>query len=106
MSDDCDHAAGSADVVILQQNAVGQAGAVVAAAADLDCGLLEDTHARRGLARVDEHGLGALEHRGHLMRIGGDTAHALQVVERHALARKQHAIDDLARAAGTQAVEE
>lgn len=25
------------------------------------------------------------------MRIGGDTAHALQVVERHALARKQHA---------------
>ena len=25
------------------------------------------------------------------MRIGSDTAHALQIVERHALARKQHA---------------
>ena len=64
---------------------------MVAAAADLDRGLLEDAHARRGLARVDKHGLGALERRGHLVRIGSDTAHALQVVERHALARKQHA---------------
>ena len=47
---------------------------------------LLDSLARRGLTRVDEHGLGALERRGHLVRIGGNAAHALQVVERHALA--------------------
>lgn len=38
-----------------------------------------------------KHGLGTLERRCHSVRIGSDTAHALQVVERHALARKQHA---------------
>ena len=64
---------------------------MVAATADLDCRLFKHTHARCGLARVDEHGLGALERCSHLVRIGSDAAHALQVVERHTLARKQHA---------------
>ena len=85
------HAAGGIDMVVLEHDGRRQVVTVVAAAADLDRGFLEDTHARRGLARIDEHGLGALEHRSHLMCIGSDTAHALQVVERHALARKQHA---------------
>lgn len=58
---------------------------------DLDCRLFKHTHARCGLARVDKHGLSALERRGHAVRVGSDAAHALQVVERHALARKQHA---------------
>ena len=85
------HATGGIDVVVLEHDGRRQVVAVVAAAADLDRRLLKHAHARRGLARVDEHGLGALERRSHLVRIGSDTAHALQVVERHALTRKQHA---------------
>ena len=84
-------AAGKVDVVVLEHDGRRQVVTVVAAAADLDRGLLEDAHARRGLARVDEHGLGSLERRGHAVRVGSDAAHALQVVERHALTRKQHA---------------
>ena len=85
------HATGGIDVVVLEHDGRRQVVTVVAAAADLDCGLLEDTHARRGLARVDKHGLGALERSCHPMRVSSDAAHALQVVERHALARKQYA---------------
>ena len=85
------HATGGVDVVVLEHDSRRQVIAVVAATADLDCGLLEDAHARRGLARVDKHGLGALERSRHPMRVSSDAAHALQVVERHALARKQYA---------------
>jgi len=85
------HATGGVDVVVLEHDGRRQVVAMVAAAADLNRRLLENAHARRGLACVDKHGLGTLERRCHSVRIGSDTAHALQVVERHALARKQHA---------------
>ena len=85
------HATGGIDVVVLEHDGRRQVVTVVAAAADLDRGLLEDAHARRGLARIDKHGLGALERSRHPMRVSSDAAHALQVVERHTLARKQHA---------------
>ena len=85
------HATGGIDVVVLEHDGRRQVVAVVAAAADLDRCLLKHAHARRGLTRVDKHGLGALERRGHAVRVGSDAAHALQVVECHALTRKQHA---------------
>ena len=85
------HATGGIDVVVLEHDSRRQVIAVVAATADLDCRLFKHTHARCGLARVDKHGLGALERSRHPMRVSSDAAHALQVVERHALARKQHA---------------
>ena len=78
-------------MVVLEHDGRRQVVAVVAAAADLNRRLLKHAHARRGLARVDEHGLGSLERCGHAVRVGSDAAHALQVVECHALARKQHA---------------
>ena len=80
------HATGSVNVVVLEHDGRRQVVTVVAAAADLNRRLLKHAHARRGLARVDEHGLGSLERRGHAVRVGSDAAHALQVVERHALA--------------------
>ena len=85
------HATGGIDVVVLEHDGRRQVVTVVAAAANLNRRLLKHAHARRGLARVDEHGLGSLERRGHAVCIGSDAAHALQVVERHALTRKQHA---------------
>ena len=85
------HTTGGVDVVVLEHDGRRQVVAMVAAAADLNRRLLENAHARRGLACVDKHGLGTLERRCHSVRIGSDTAHALQVVGRHALARKQHA---------------
>ena len=85
------HATGGIDVVVLEHDGRRQVVAVVATAANLNRRLFKHTHTRRGLARVDEHGLGTLERRGHAVRVGSDAAHALQVVECHALARKQHA---------------
>ena len=53
--------------------------------------LFEHAHARRGLACIHKLGLCTLEGLRHAARIGGDAAHALQVVEGNALARKQDA---------------
>ena len=85
------HAARGGDVVVLQQHPVGEVVAVVAPAAAPDGLLLEHAHVRRGLARVHQLGAAALEQRGNAVRVGGDAAHALQVVQGHALARQQHA---------------
>ena len=85
------HAARGGDVVVLQQHPVGEVVAVVAPAAAPDGLLLEHAHVRRGFARVHQLGGAALKQRGHAVRVGGDAAHALQVVQGHALARQQHA---------------
>ena len=85
------HAACGGDVVVLQQHPVGEVVAVVASAAAPDGLLLEHAHVRRGFARIHQLGGAALEQRGDAVRVGGDAAHALQVVQGHALARQQHA---------------
>ncbi len=82
---------GSADVVVLEHHGLRQVVAVVVPTARLHSRLLKNAQARRGLARVHQHGLGALELLGHGVRVRGDAAHALQEVERHPLAGKQHA---------------
>ena len=64
---------------------------MVVPAADAHRVLLQDAQARRGLAGVQQAGVRALQGGGHLPRAGGDAAHALQEVQRHALAGEQHA---------------
>lgn len=71
------HTTGGIDVVVLEHDGRRQVVAVVAAATDLNRGLLKHAHARCGLACVDKHGLGTLERRCHVVRVGGDTAHTL-----------------------------
>ena len=51
--------------------------------------LLEDAHAWRGLARVHERSLAALEQISNLARVRCNAAHALQVVERGSFSGEQ-----------------
>lgn len=64
---------------------------MVGTATHRDGVLLEDAAVGRGLPRVEQGDAAAGEQRHHMVRIGGDAAHALQVVEGDALAREQHA---------------
>ena len=59
---------------------------MVAAAPHAHRVLFENAHVRRGLAGIDELQAAAFEQFYHLRRVGGDAAHALQKVERRALA--------------------
>ena len=78
--------AGSADVVVLDEDTVRKIIAVVRAAADTYCVLFERTHVRSGLSGVEELGVIALEFFCHRMGKRRDAAHALQEVERCSLA--------------------
>lgn len=78
-------------MVILEQHAVRQAGAVVAAAAHADGVLLKHAVVRAGLAGVQQGDAGALQQGCDLMGVGGNAAHPLQIVQRHALAGEQDA---------------
>ena len=84
-------AARGVDVVVLDQDAVGEVVAVVARPAHAHGLLLEDAHVGRGLAGVHELGPGAREKRRHRAGLGGNAAHALEVVEGDPLAGKQGA---------------
>ena len=79
------------DVVVLQHDRRGQVVAMVGTAAHAHSLLLEDAHVRARLARVHELGARTRERTCHATRERGDTAHALQVVERHPFAGEQHA---------------
>ena len=73
--------AGSTDVVVLDEDTVGQVIAVVRAAADSDSVLFERTHVRSGLSGVEELRVVTLEFFCHGTGEGSDTAHALQEVK-------------------------
>ena len=81
-------AAGEPDVVVLDQDAVVEAGAMVAAAAGAHRVLLERAQRRRRLARV-EHGDPVRGGVDETPRQRGDARQALQEVERGPL-RRQH----------------
>lgn len=85
------HASGGVDVVVLEHDRVREAVAVEVPAAQAHRLALEEAHAGRGLAGADQARPGALQHAGDPRRVGGDAAHALQVVEGHALCLKQGA---------------
>ena len=72
-------------MIVLEQNHVKQADAVVAATSDLDSFLLENAHAGSGLACVEHSGLKALEALGIAGGGCGHAAHALHDVEHQAL---------------------
>ena len=82
-------AAGKIHMVVLEQDHVKQADAVVAAAANLHGVLLEQAHAGRGLAGVEHAGLEAFQALG----IAGcgrcHATHALHDVEHQALGLQQ-----------------
>ena len=89
--DGLDDAAGKIDMVVLQQNHVEEADAMVHAAADLDGLLLQDAEARRRLARVEDVGSRALQALHVAARHRGDAAHALHDVEHQTLRLQQRA---------------
>ena len=84
-------AAGEVDMVVLQENHVEETDAMVHAAANLHSLLFEHTHARSGLASVEDVGLGTFEALHILGSHGGDAAHALHDVEHEALSLEQRA---------------
>src|SRR5262249_36035276 len=83
--------AGERDVVVLDENAVGQIQAVVHAAATAHSVLVEHPPAGNGLARVENAGVRA-DHGIHIFAGERcDSAHALQYVQYYALAGEQYA---------------
>ena len=78
-------------MVVLEQNHVKQADAVVAPAADLHSLLFQHAHARSRLACVQHARLQALKALGIASRGGRHTAHALHDVEHQALGLQQRA---------------
>ena len=85
------HSPGRGDVVVLDQNRVVKAHAVVGDAAGRRRLLFERAQSRRGLARIEHAAPGARDRIGVSARGGGDPAQALQEVERHPLAFEQQA---------------
>lgn len=82
-------AAREVNVVILEENHVEETDTVIAAAADLDCHLVEKAHARGRLASVDNLGMETLE-LGDVTRGGcGDAAHVLHDVEDEPLGEEE-----------------
>ena len=77
---------GGANVVVLDQDAVVEPGAVVPAAADGDGVLLEDAQAGGGLARVEDRDVGSGGGVHVAARQGRDAGQASEVVERGPLA--------------------
>ena len=71
-------------MVVLQQNHVEEADAVVLSPSYLDSHLLEDAHAGGCLASVEHAGMRTLEALLILMGHGGDAAHALHDVQHQA----------------------
>ena len=92
----------ASDVVVLDEGGVGQAHAVVGAAAAAHGVLLEGAQPGHRLARVAHDAAGAGERIGPTPRQGGDAGEVAQQVQRRALGREQgagrrrHAGDDLA----------
>ena len=82
-------ASSKVDVVVLEENHVEQADAVVASATNLHGHLFEDTHAGSGLAGIEHTGAGAF----HLLHIAGshgsNATHALHDVEHEAFGLEQ-----------------
>ena len=64
---------------------------MVAAAAHANRILFKHTVVGAGFAGVQQSDAGALQAGSYFMRIGCNAAHALQIVQRHALTGKQHA---------------
>ena len=78
-------------MVVLQQDHVEEAHAVVLAAAELHGHLVQHAHARRGLARVEHAGVQPFEPLDIDGRLGRHAAHALHDVEQDALGLQQRA---------------
>ena len=80
---------GEVDVIVLEENHIEEADAVVAAASDLDGHLVEQPHARRCLAGVDDLRVEALE----LGDVAGsrrcDAAHVLHDIEDEPLGEEE-----------------
>ena len=90
------YAAGSADVIVLEEDAVGQIITVILAAANRDGIFFKDPHVRRRLARIDQGDSRTGQQGYDLMGIGRDAAHALQIVEAYPFGRQDgpNAADD------------
>ena len=87
--DGCRNAYGKVHMIVLQQDHVEQTNTMVHTATDLHGFLLQHTHARSGLAGVEDAGLGTLQ-TGHILAgHGGDTAHALHDVQHQTLCLQQ-----------------
>ena len=84
-------AAGKVDVVVLEHDGRRQVVTVVAAAANADSVLFKNAVVGAGLTGVQQGDAGAFQQGRHLMGIGGNAAHSLQVVQRNALTGKQGA---------------
>ena len=84
-------AAGDAEVILLHEDAVVEAGAMVPAAAAADGVLLERAEPGRGLARVEDGRPRPLGQLDEAAGEGGDTAEPADEVERDALAAEDRA---------------
>ena len=84
-------AAGEGDVVVLDQDRVVEAEAVVGAAADAHRVLLEGAQARRRLAGAGDARAVRRDRPRQVAGRGGDAAQAAEQVERHALAGEERA---------------
>ena len=73
------------DVIVLEENHVKESDAMVDAATDLDGSLLQHTHPRCGLARIEDAGMSAFETLNVLMRHRGDARHTLHDIQHEAL---------------------
>ena len=94
------HAARRADVIVFEQHAVGQVVAMIVPAAHAHGILLKHPHIRGGLSRIQQFRLCPFQQFRHRPRIRRNPAHALQIIERHPLARKEH--PDIPRHFGEQ----
>ncbi len=84
------NSSGQRDVVVLDQHSVGKIEAVILSAAAAHRVLVDHAQAGSGLAGVENARLRAGDRIHKLARQGGDSAHALQKIQDHALARKNH----------------
>ena len=92
---------GDGDVVVLDEDSVVEPRAVIDAAAGLDGVFLEETQARRRLARVLDDGAGALDRAHDGGRRGGDAGEVAEQIQDHAFAAQERARGD--RRAGDRA---
>ena len=79
--DSIDDASCEVDMVVLEQDHVEETDTVVAAPANLDSLLLEHTHARSGLTRIQHTRPGTFQSLYILVCHGGNATHALHDVQ-------------------------
>ena len=83
--------AGERDVIVFEQDSVGEVEAVILPSAAADGVFVDHAQAGRGLASIENAGLGAGNCVDKFAGQSGDAAHPLQKIEHHSFARQDHA---------------